>query len=133
MTSSSWRSGRSAGPPRSCSRWSGTGAFEHHLSVPLVLEDASVVTRQRAERDLTHADVSDLLDSLCALGVEHRISYLWRPFLRDPADEHVLKLAVAARCGFIVTPNKNDFAGAERFGLIVVGAKVFIQHIGAFP
>jgi putative PIN family toxin of toxin-antitoxin system len=111
----------------------GTGAFDLHLSVPLVLEYESVLMRQRAELGLTYTDVADLLDALCALGVAHRIYYRWRPFLRDAGDEHVLELAVAARCGFIVTHNRRDFAGAERFGVNVVGPGAFLHHIGATP
>lgn len=111
----------------------GTGAFDHHLSVPLVLEYEAVLTRQRADLGQAPADVEDVLDALCALGVEHRIYYLWRPFLRDAGDEHVLELAVAARCDFIVTHNVRDFGEAERFGVRVVGPRAFLQTIGAIP
>jgi hypothetical protein len=45
------------------------------------------------------------------------IYFLWRPFLKDADDDMVLELAVAARCGIIVTHNVRDFAGADRFGI----------------
>jgi predicted nucleic acid-binding protein len=41
------------------------------------------------------------------------IYYLWRPNLRDEADNHVLELAVAAGAQTIVTDNRADFFGAE--------------------
>ena len=111
----------------------GTGAFDVHLSVPLVLEYEAVPTRQRIDLGLTPRDVEDVLDALCSLGVPHRIYYLWRPYLRDAGDEHVLELAVAARCDAIITHNVRDFAGAERFGVRVVGPRTFLQTIGAIP
>ncbi len=37
----------------------GTGLFDFHLSVPLVLEYEEVILRQRATLDLTYDEVSD--------------------------------------------------------------------------
>jgi hypothetical protein len=45
----------------------------------------------------------------------------------------VLELAVAAGCDVIVSYNKRDFAGADRFGLTVSGPKEFLTEIGALP
>jgi predicted nucleic acid-binding protein len=44
-----------------------------------------------------------------------------------------LELAVAANCDFIVTYNKKDFRGVERFGLRVVTPKEFLEEIGELP
>jgi putative PIN family toxin of toxin-antitoxin system len=108
----------------------GAGHFAVHLSVALVLEYEDVLMRQRLELGLTQDDVTDLVDSLCALGVLHEIYYLWRPYLRDPADEFVLDLAVAAQCDYIITHNRRDFAGAERFGIGVISPGRFLRMIG---
>ena len=108
----------------------GTGCFEIHLSVSLVLEYEDVLCRQSNVLRLTQEDVTDLIDALCALSHHHKIHFLWRPQLRDAGDELVLELAVAARCSYIVTYNRKDFAGAEKFGLKVVTPKVFLQEIG---
>lgn len=108
----------------------GTDLFHLHLSVPLALEYEAVLTRQHDEIGLSLEDTAKLVDALCAYSVPHRIYFLWRPFLRDPTDDHVLELAIAARCDFIVTHNLRDFAGAERFGSRVVSPKVFLQQIG---
>ncbi len=110
----------------------GTGAFDIHLSVPLAFEYEAVLTRQRKEIGLTQEDVGSLVDALCALAVPHRIYFLWRPYLRDAADEHVLELAVAPRCD-VVTYNRSDFAGAERFGVGVIDPRAFLQQIEALP
>ncbi|HEY0157121.1 MAG TPA: hypothetical protein VGF28_07500 [Thermoanaerobaculia bacterium] len=42
------------------------------------------------------ADVRDLLDYLCGVSVHQEVFFLWRPFLRDAADDMIVELAVAA-------------------------------------
>jgi len=108
----------------------GTGCFEVHLSVSLVLEYEDVLRRQSNALRLTREDVTDLIDALCALSSHHKIHFLWRPQLRDAGDELVLELAVAARCSYIITYNRKDFVGAKKFGLEVVTPKAFLQEIG---
>jgi putative PIN family toxin of toxin-antitoxin system len=108
----------------------GTGLFDFHLSVPLVLEYEEVILRQRATLNLTNDEGSDFIDSLCALAGHHKIHFLWRPFLRDEDDAFVLELAVAARCNYIVTYNVKDFGGVEQFGIRAISPKTFLQMIG---
>ncbi len=108
----------------------GTGRFEIHLSVSLALEYEDVLRRQSNVLRLTREDVTDLIDALCALSHHHKIYFLWRSQLRNVGDELVLELAVAAKCNYIVTYNRKDFAGAEKFGLRVVTPKEFLQEIG---
>jgi putative PIN family toxin of toxin-antitoxin system len=108
----------------------GANLFEIHLSVPLVLEYEDVLRRQSSGLELTQQDVTDLIDALCALAHHHEIYFLWRPQLRDPKDELILEVAVAAQCSHIVTYNQADFAGIEQFGIRVVTPKEFLQEIG---
>ena len=108
----------------------GTGRFEIHLSVALVLEYEDVLQRQSSALGLTREDVSDLIDALCTLSHHHEIYYLWRPQLHDAEDELVLELAVTAQCSHIITYNLKDFAGVEKFGLKAVTPKEFLQWIG---
>jgi putative PIN family toxin of toxin-antitoxin system len=111
----------------------GTGKFDIHVSVPLVLEYEAVLLRYRAELGLTQEDVADMVDALCALAKHQKIYFLWRPYLRDRNDEMVLELAVAARCEYIITYNHRDFRGAEKFGICVRDARIFLQEIGELP
>ena len=111
----------------------GTDRFEIHVSVPLVLEYEEVLLRDKAELELTQEDVADLIDALCALATHHKIYFLWRPYLRDRKDEMVLELAVAAQCDYIITYNQQDFSGADKFGIRVVGPRTFLQEIGELP
>jgi putative PIN family toxin of toxin-antitoxin system len=108
----------------------GTGLFEIHVSVPLVLEYEEVLLRQRASLGLTHEDVTHLVDALCALAHHQEIHFLWRPYLRDAGDELVLELAVAAGCDYIVTYSQSDFGGTERFGIDVINPKTLLERIG---
>lgn len=108
----------------------GTGLFEIHVSVPLVLEYEEVLLRQRISLGLTEDDVGDLVDGFCTLAHHHKIYFLWRPSLRDKRDELILELAVAAGCNWIITYNRKDFVGAEKFGIRVIEPKAFLQEIG---
>lgn len=94
------------------------GDFEIALSVPLVVEYEAVLLRhlhsgQRA------GDVEAFVDYLCRIARNQDIFFLWRPFLRDPDDDMLVELAVAAQCRGIVTHNVRDFAGVEKLGLRV--------------
>lgn len=47
--------------------------------------------------------------------------FMWRPQLRDPADELVLDAAINGRASAIVTFNRRDFGSIPaRFGIEVV-------------
>ncbi len=43
----------------------------------------------------------------------------------------VLEVAVAGGCTAIITFNKRDFAGAERFHLVIRSPKEFLDDLGA--
>lgn len=109
--------------------WLGTDRFDIHLSVALVLEYEEVLTRYRVDLGLSQDDVTDLVDAICALGEPHEIFYQWRPYLRDPDDEFVLELAIAARCDYIVSFNRQHFVGVERFGIRVLPPGEFLKMI----
>jgi len=107
----------------------GTQKFEIHDSVPFILEYEDVIQHQRDEVGLSLAEVTALIDSLCALAHHHEIYFLWRPSLPDANDELVLELAVSAHCDYIVTHNLADFKGVEKFGLKAVTPGMFLQII----
>jgi putative PIN family toxin of toxin-antitoxin system len=108
----------------------GTGKFDIHLSVPLVLEYSEVILRQRPNLGLSREEVDDLIDFYCSVGVQNEIFFLWRPLLRDPKDDMVLELAVKAGCESIITYNTRDFAGAEQFGLNLLEPSEYLRLIG---
>lgn len=110
-----------------------SGKYEANISVPLVLEYESAATRALGELALTGPDVHSIIDYICTVANRRTIFYLWRPLLKDPKDDMVLELAVAAGCETIVTYNKGDFHGVEQFGIRVMTAKEFLTEIGELP
>ena len=108
----------------------GTKRFKTHDSVALILEYEDVIQRHRTELGLSQDDVSELIDSLCALAKHHEIYFLWRPSLPDANDELILELAVSAQCDYIVTHNLSDFKGIEKFSVKAVTPGAFLRIIG---
>jgi putative PIN family toxin of toxin-antitoxin system len=111
----------------------GTGQFDIHLSVPLVLEYEEVLLRELPHLQVSRTVVEDVLDFHCTVATRHRIFFLWRPYLPDPSDDMLLELAVTARCDFIVTYNTRDFISIERFAIRAIEPGEFLRYIGALP
>jgi putative PIN family toxin of toxin-antitoxin system len=103
--------------------------FSIAISVPLVFEYEDALKRL-SSLAITEQDIGYLIDFLCKIGYHQEIFFLWRPFLSDPSDDHVLEVAVAAGCDAIVTYNKRDFKGIERFGLRVLDPRELLSEIG---
>lgn len=91
----------------------GSEKFEINASAPLILEYEAIAKKLIEEIPLTEQDIDDIIDYLCAVANHRKVFYLWRPVLRDPKDDMVLQLAVAASCDSIVTYNQKDFEGTE--------------------
>ena len=106
------------------------GDFEINMSVPLVVEYEDEAKRIAREIGLAYGDINDILDYICSVARKRVIHFLWRPFLKDPQDDHVLELAVEAGCDFIVTHNVRDFSGSQQFGVRVVTPREFLRVIG---
>ncbi|MEX1329227.1 MAG: putative toxin-antitoxin system toxin component, PIN family [Desulfobacterales bacterium] len=106
-----------------------TDKFSIFISVPLVLEYEDALMRLESPA-ITEQDIRDFVDFLCEIGHHQEIFFLWRPFLPDPSDDHVLEVAVAAGCDAIVTYNKRDFEGIERFGLRILDPRELLSEIG---
>jgi hypothetical protein len=67
-------------------------------SVVLRLEYEEVCKNLIGEISLTEQDIEAILDYFCRVANHRAIFYLWRPHLKDPKDDMVLELAVAAGC-----------------------------------
>ncbi len=109
----------------------GQSKFDIDLSVPLILEYEDVAKRLIGETALNEEDIDDILDYICSVSNCREIFYLWRPFLKDPKDDMVLELAVTSNCDMIITYNKKDFKGVEKyFGIRVLSPKELLFEIG---
>lgn len=107
----------------------GTGSFEFAISVPLILEYEAVLKKHLDRTIFTDDDIEAFLDYICSVGNKTRIFYLWRPFLRDPFDDHVLELAINANAKTIITFNKKDFIQAESLGISILTPKEYLLHV----
>jgi putative PIN family toxin of toxin-antitoxin system len=109
------------------------GSYKIAVSVPLILEYEAVLLRHARRLGLSSADVRIILDFICSVAIPQHIHYLWRPRLRDPKDEFVLELAVAAGCSAIVTHDRRDFVGAEHLGVKVLSPGQFLHKLEDTP
>ena len=85
--------------------------FDLLLSVPLILEYESVLTRPEhlAASRASREDVSAVLDELASVAKRVELVIRTRPLLSDPNDEMVLETAINGRADAIVTFNDGDF------------------------
>ena len=104
--------------------------FDIVVSAPLVLEYEAALLKHQPATAFSPREIIAFVDSICAIAQHQEIFYLWRPMLRDPRDDMVLEVAVAAGCETIVTFNERDFRGAERFGVAILRPNEFLQKIG---
>lgn len=81
----------------------------------LFSEYESVITREEilTKCPLTNAEISALLASFMSVSEWVFIYYLWRPNLKDEADNHLIELAVAGNAQIIATHNIKDFHNSE--------------------
>ena len=96
--------------------------FEALVSVPLMVEYEAVLTRPEHlnATGLNADDVNEILDAYAKIAVPVRLRFLWRPRLKDPADEMVLETAVNGAADRLVTFNERHLAVAAReFGVRV--------------
>ena len=106
----------------------GTGKFEIHLSVPLVLEYEEKLKEKRKQFSLTAADIDDLIDFICSAGIRHyEIDIFWRPCLNDPDDEMILELGIHSKADFIVTHNVKDFKKIKGFRIKAITPSTFLN------
>ena len=99
------------------------------ISTPLIFEYEEVLKRYQSILNLSDNEIDKLLDNICDLGEAQKISFLWRPYLKDPKDDHVLELAIASNTNMIVTHNIKDFRGSENFGINVIKPGQFLEKI----
>lgn len=96
--------------------------FELLLSVPLILEYESVLTRPEhlAASGLSNAEVGRVLD-LAVIAKPVRLAFRWRPRLSDPDDDMILETPVNGNADAIVTFNQRDFnPGTRAFDCAVI-------------
>jgi predicted nucleic acid-binding protein len=101
-------------------------------NVALALEYEA--TCRRAEHAMAAGldadEVGIFVDAVLAMIEPVESHFMWRPLLRDPADEMVLEAAVNGRAAAIVTFNQRDFRVVpQQFGVEVPTPAVALRRI----
>lgn len=103
--------------------------FQPVISVALFAEYQAAVLRSENLLHRSLAQAESFLDFLLSVSHLQEIFFLWRPVLRDPDDDLILELAVAAGCRYIVTHNLRDFRGTEKWGIAAVTPGNFLKAL----
>ena len=98
-----------------------------NISSALLLEYESKLKIEAKRQEWPEKVVDEFLDFIAATSNHRQVYFLLRPFLRDPGDDFIVELAVAARAGFIVTHNIRDFAEAAEYGIHVIKPHEFLR------
>lgn len=109
------------------------GACVPLMGTALLAEYEDVMGRSElfAGCRLARDEREELLDVFLARCEWIRVYYLWRPNLRDEADNHLVELAVAGAAHCVVTANLRDLRTMElRFpGLRILAPEVFLKEM----
>ena len=102
-------------------------------NVALALEYEAIcgVAEHRLAAGIDRKAVDAFVDAVLAMTEPVETHFLWRPHLRDPADELVLEAAVNGRADAIVTFNRRDFGEVPlSFGIEVIAPA---EALGRIP
>lgn len=106
-------------------------AWRPVISPTVAFEYEAVLKRRAGETGPTLRDVDDFIEYLCSRSRLVQIYYSWRPVLPDADDDRILEVAVRSASN-IVTFNREDFRGAERFGVQITTPRELLTAIGKY-
>lgn len=99
------------------------GEIQALVSVPLMLEYEAVLTRPEhlSATGLSIEETNEVLDGFAAVAEPVQLRFLWRPKLKDQADEMLLETAVNGRADRLVTFNLQHLkTPAAEFGILAL-------------
>jgi putative PIN family toxin of toxin-antitoxin system len=100
--------------------------------VALALEYEAVCSRieHRLAAGLSEDGVNVFVDAIIAMAEPVNMHFLWRPQLRDAADEMVLEAAINGEADGLVTFNARDFGDSPRhFGVELLSPREVIVRM----
>ncbi len=102
------------------------------VALALEYEATCRLAEHRLAAGLSLSEVDLFIDAMLAMVEPVEPHFLWRPQLRDPADEFVLEAAINGRAAAIVTFNRRDFGAVPiRFGIEVLTPGETLRRISA--
>ena len=108
------------GPNREVLRHCFKGNLQPYIGNALYTEYQDLLSRDNIQTlcKQTSVTLSEFLDDFSSICNPVNVWFLWRPNLKDEADNHIIELAIASNVEYIVTNNITDFSQAE------------LQHVG---
>jgi predicted nucleic acid-binding protein len=101
-----------------------------NVALALEYEAACRRAEHAVAAGFTADEVEIFLDAVLALVEPVESYFVWRPLLRDPADEMVLEAAANGRAAAIVTFNQRDFGVLPlEFGIEVLTPAAALRRI----
>jgi len=101
------------------------GKIQLALSVPVFMEYCDVLKRQSTlkKTGLNTSQINAVLDFIAFTGLEHKISFLYRPNLNDESDNKFIELALASQSNYLITVNTKHFTTNHELQIfeVVVG------------
>jgi len=102
------------------------------VALALEYEATCRLAEHRLAAGLSLSEVDLFIDAVLAMVEPVEPHFLWRPQLRDPADQFVLEAAINGRAVAIVTFNRRDFGAVPiRFGIEVLTPGETLRRISA--
>jgi putative PIN family toxin of toxin-antitoxin system len=105
------------------------GKLKLVMSTTLLFEYEDILKRNQVDLGLSTQEIEKVLDYFCMKSEHQKIYFLWRPYLPDPKDDHLLELAIASGTKLIVTHNTKDFKGVEEFGIRSIAPQRILEEI----
>jgi putative PIN family toxin of toxin-antitoxin system len=105
------------------------GRIQPVISISLLFEYEDVLKRNKENLQLNDEEIDIILDNICALSKFQKIYFLWRPYLKDSGDDHILEVAISSQTQTIVTHYLRDFVGVEKFGVRAITPKQLLKEI----
>ena len=105
------------------------GKLKMVLSTTLLFEYEDILKKNQVALGLSNQEIEKVLDYFCMKSEHQKIYFLWRPYLPDPKDDHLLELAIASETKLIVTHNAKDFKGVEEFGIRSIAPQRILEEI----
>jgi len=101
-----------------------------NVALALEYEATCQLAEHRLAAGLDLDEVGIFIDGVLAMIEPVETHFMWRPQLRDPADEFVLEAAVNGQTVALVTFNRRDFGAVPaRFGIDVLTPSEAIRRI----
>jgi uncharacterized protein len=108
------------------------GVYSPLMGLSLFCEYESVTARQSILSlcPLSVDEVLQLFQAFMSVCEWVNIYYLWRPNLKDEADNHLIELAIAGNASILVTNNLKDFQNTQLLfpNLLVLSPQALLRN-----